>query len=247
MCSHLSFVLFLSYFPSSSQVFISGRNRLENEGAEMFAKFFKAVGTLEEVAMPQNGIFHVGIAALASAFSINSNLRIINLNDKWGRFEVSFLTFQYPWLTGTFYLWSEVSAICTACMDNNTNLLNPWPSTHLSFESHKGVSEFNPLLLPLSALSPPKEQRLWQRSCPPCRIWRLLTLVTAFWRHQELSTLPVPWRTITPNYRLASFFLFFEVIYKNVLTSSFAWNICENIFRKILLRIYFSQSILCAW
>lgn len=66
-----------------SQVFISGRNRLENEGATKFAEFFKAVGTLEEVAMPQNGIFHVGIAALASAFSTNPNLRIVNLNDKW--------------------------------------------------------------------------------------------------------------------------------------------------------------------
>ncbi|KAK8393756.1 hypothetical protein O3P69_006816 [Scylla paramamosain] len=67
--------------PLKLKVFISGRNRLENEGAEMFAKFFKAVGTLEHVAMPQNGIFHVGIAALASAFSMNPDLRIINLND----------------------------------------------------------------------------------------------------------------------------------------------------------------------
>lgn len=67
--------------PLKLKVFISGRNRLENEGAEMFAKFFKAVGTLEHVAMPQNGIFHVGIAALASAFSVNPNLRKINLND----------------------------------------------------------------------------------------------------------------------------------------------------------------------
>ncbi|XP_045114674.1 ran GTPase-activating protein 1-like isoform X2 [Portunus trituberculatus] len=67
--------------PLKLKVFISGRNRLENEGAEMFAKFFKAVGTLEHVAMPQNGIFHVGIAALASALSMNPNLRIINLND----------------------------------------------------------------------------------------------------------------------------------------------------------------------
>ena len=32
--------------------------------------------------MPQNGIFHEGIAALAQAFSQNPNLRILNLNDK---------------------------------------------------------------------------------------------------------------------------------------------------------------------
>ncbi|KAG7164319.1 Ran GTPase-activating protein 1-like [Homarus americanus] len=67
--------------PLKLKVFISGRNRLEMEGAQVFAEFFKAVGTLEEVAMPQNGIFHKGIAALALAFSVNSNLRIINLND----------------------------------------------------------------------------------------------------------------------------------------------------------------------
>ncbi|KAK8734106.1 hypothetical protein OTU49_006018 [Cherax quadricarinatus] len=67
--------------PLKLKVFISGRNRLEKEGAKEFAEFFKAVGTLEEVAMPQNGIFHEGIAALAEAFSMNPNLRIINLND----------------------------------------------------------------------------------------------------------------------------------------------------------------------
>lgn len=39
------------------------------------------IGTLEEVAMPQNGIYHVGIAALCEAFTHNKNLQIINLND----------------------------------------------------------------------------------------------------------------------------------------------------------------------
>lgn len=64
------------------QVFIAGRNRLEKEGAKVFSEFFRAVGSLEEVAMPQNGIFHEGIAALAQAFSTNPGIRIINLNDK---------------------------------------------------------------------------------------------------------------------------------------------------------------------
>lgn len=80
MFYHLYFLSVMS--SNAPQVFISGRNRLENEGATKFAEFFKAVGTLEEVAMPQNGIFHVGIAALASAFSTNPNLRKLNLNDK---------------------------------------------------------------------------------------------------------------------------------------------------------------------
>lgn len=67
--------------PLKLKVFIAGRNRLEGKGAKVFANFFKALGTLEEVVMPQNGIFHEGIAALAEAFSVNPNLRIINLND----------------------------------------------------------------------------------------------------------------------------------------------------------------------
>jgi len=39
------------------------------------------MGSLEEVCMPQNGINHQGIAALAGAFECNKNLRILNLND----------------------------------------------------------------------------------------------------------------------------------------------------------------------
>merc|ERR1719219_3396343 len=31
--------------------------------------------------MPQNGIYHVGLTALADAFSCNPNLRILNMND----------------------------------------------------------------------------------------------------------------------------------------------------------------------
>ncbi|XP_068240751.1 ran GTPase-activating protein 1 [Palaemon carinicauda] len=67
--------------PLQLKVFIAGRNRLEKDGAKIYAQLFKAIGTLEHVAMPQNGIFHEGIAALAEAFSQNPNLRIINLND----------------------------------------------------------------------------------------------------------------------------------------------------------------------
>lgn len=41
----------------------------------------QVIGTLEEVHMPQNGINHPGITALAQAFAVNPLLRVINLND----------------------------------------------------------------------------------------------------------------------------------------------------------------------
>lgn len=42
---------------------------------------FQALGSLEEVAMPQNGIYADGIAVLAEAFAENKNLRVMNLSD----------------------------------------------------------------------------------------------------------------------------------------------------------------------
>jgi Ran GTPase-activating protein 1 len=63
------------------KVFVLGRSRQENDGAIELAKVFKLMGSLEEVVMPQNGIYHVGIAALSDAFSNNPNLRILNMND----------------------------------------------------------------------------------------------------------------------------------------------------------------------
>lgn len=67
--------------PLAMKTFIVGRNRLENEGAFALSEFFKAVGTLEEVQMPQNFIRHPGIAALASALVHNPGLKVLNLND----------------------------------------------------------------------------------------------------------------------------------------------------------------------
>ncbi|KAK3795101.1 hypothetical protein RRG08_028303 [Elysia crispata] len=67
--------------PLSLRVFISGRNRLENDGATALAKAFKAIGTLEFLAMPQNGINHPGISALAEAIGCNTRLQHLNLND----------------------------------------------------------------------------------------------------------------------------------------------------------------------
>lgn len=67
--------------PLSLKVFIAGRNRLENEGAKALAQIFGKIGTFEEIAIPQNGIYWVGMTALSEALKENTNLRILNLND----------------------------------------------------------------------------------------------------------------------------------------------------------------------
>jgi Ran GTPase-activating protein 1 len=67
--------------PFALKVFISGRNRLEDEGAKALSKAFKILGSLEEITMPQNGIRPDGVGALAEAFLENKNLKIININD----------------------------------------------------------------------------------------------------------------------------------------------------------------------
>ena len=41
----------------------------------------QAIGTLEHLAMPQNGINHPGINALAEAIAANPKLKHLNLND----------------------------------------------------------------------------------------------------------------------------------------------------------------------
>ncbi|XP_015928387.1 ran GTPase-activating protein 1 [Parasteatoda tepidariorum] len=67
--------------PLSLKIFVCGRNRLENEGAKAVSKFIKQLGSLESVAMPQNGIYSPGVTRLAEAFRCNPNLTVINLND----------------------------------------------------------------------------------------------------------------------------------------------------------------------
>lgn len=67
--------------PLSLKVFIAGRNRLENDGATALAEVFGTLKTLEEIAMPQNGIYHIGISALSKALMKNPNMTILNLND----------------------------------------------------------------------------------------------------------------------------------------------------------------------
>lgn len=67
--------------PLTLTTFVSGRGRLENVGARALSKPFKAMGSLQEVVMPQNGINHAGVKALAKAFAHNHALRILNLSD----------------------------------------------------------------------------------------------------------------------------------------------------------------------
>lgn len=71
----------LSSRPRKLKIFIAGRNRLENDGAIALAKVFENMKTLEELAMPQNGMYYLGIAALSNAFKHNPNLCKLNLND----------------------------------------------------------------------------------------------------------------------------------------------------------------------
>ena len=50
--------------------------------ADDFVRFIsQAIGTLEELAMPQNGINLPGIRALVDAIAVNTKLRVLNLND----------------------------------------------------------------------------------------------------------------------------------------------------------------------
>ncbi|KOC63112.1 Ran GTPase-activating protein 2 [Habropoda laboriosa] len=67
--------------PLALKVFVAGRNRLENEGAKALAAVFHKLTSLEEVVMPQNGIYHQGITEIANGLSSNLGLRILNLND----------------------------------------------------------------------------------------------------------------------------------------------------------------------
>ena len=67
--------------PMELRVFAAGRNRLENEGAKALSAIFGEIGTLQEITIPQNGIYHVGMAALAEALKKNVNMQVINFND----------------------------------------------------------------------------------------------------------------------------------------------------------------------
>lgn len=67
--------------PMELRVFAAGRNRLENEGATALSAIFGEIQTLQEIVIPQNGIYHRGMSALAEALKKNTNMQIINFND----------------------------------------------------------------------------------------------------------------------------------------------------------------------
>jgi Ran GTPase-activating protein 1 len=63
------------------KIFIAGRNRLENDGTKALAQVFQTLGSLQEIAMPQNGIYAPGHKALGEALKKCPELRVLNLND----------------------------------------------------------------------------------------------------------------------------------------------------------------------
>lgn len=63
------------------QLSLTGRNRLENGSSEAFAEAFAALGTLEEVRMPQNGIRMEGIEAIVGGLRENPSLQWLDLQD----------------------------------------------------------------------------------------------------------------------------------------------------------------------
>lgn len=63
------------------KIFIAGRNRLENDGTKALAQVFQTLGSLQEIAMPQNGIYAPGHKALGEALLKCPELRVLNLND----------------------------------------------------------------------------------------------------------------------------------------------------------------------
>lgn len=67
--------------PLALKTLICGRNRLEDVGATAMGALIGEMGSLEELSLPQNGIFHNGVTALARGLACNRSLRVLNLND----------------------------------------------------------------------------------------------------------------------------------------------------------------------
>lgn len=63
------------------EVFIAGRNRLEDPGAKSLAKAIVHMKSLKEFAIAQNGIRKHGVKALSTGVAGCSSLQILNLND----------------------------------------------------------------------------------------------------------------------------------------------------------------------
>lgn len=67
--------------PFKLKVLIAGRNRLENDGIIALSKFFTLVKTMEEITIPQNGIYCKGILELTNSLLQNPNLKVLDVQD----------------------------------------------------------------------------------------------------------------------------------------------------------------------
>ncbi|KAL5236359.1 hypothetical protein ACI65C_003769 [Semiaphis heraclei] len=67
--------------PFKLKVLVAGRNRLENEGIIALSQFFSLVKTMEEITIPQNGIYCKGILALSKSLLQNPNLKVLDVQD----------------------------------------------------------------------------------------------------------------------------------------------------------------------
>lgn len=67
--------------PFKLKVLVAGRNRLENEGIIALSQFFSRVKTMEEIVIPQNGIYCKGIIALTASLLENPKLKVLDVQD----------------------------------------------------------------------------------------------------------------------------------------------------------------------
>ncbi|XP_050535059.1 ran GTPase-activating protein 1 [Daktulosphaira vitifoliae] len=67
--------------PFKLKVLVAGRNRLENDGIIALSRFFSVVKTMEEITIPQNGIYCKGILSLSKSLLENPNLKVLDVQD----------------------------------------------------------------------------------------------------------------------------------------------------------------------
>lgn len=82
------------------------------------------MGSLEEVHMPQNGINHPGVTALASAIQHNPDLRILNLNDNTFTKKGALAMAQVGPLISIPWCLSHLNLCCWCCI--SAHFLQMW-------------------------------------------------------------------------------------------------------------------------
>ncbi|XP_026817355.1 ran GTPase-activating protein 1 [Rhopalosiphum maidis] len=66
--------------PFKLKVLVAGRNRLENDGIIALSQFFSLVKTMEEITIPQNGIYCKGALAIAEALNVHESLENLDVS-----------------------------------------------------------------------------------------------------------------------------------------------------------------------